>query len=247
MARFSGAQWRPIYTNYSSGGNSPRLLIVHIMQGTLNGTDSWFRNPAAQVSAHFGVGKDGTVYQWVDTNDRAWHAMAANSYAVGVECEGYAGTELTGAQFRAVAEIFAWAHQVHPAVSAWLNTRPFTGSGLSWHGLGGDAWGGHTGCPGQPIVDQLPGILATAQLILNPPKPPEPKPEWVWTVGDKLPSLVSISEQSSTPVSTILKYTVQKFGSFTSGLSNYLQAGDLNAPMPKGEQVVIRPAPDRKE
>ena len=62
MARYSGAQWRPISINYNRGGIAPRILIVHIMQGTLAGTDSWFRNPNAQVSAHFGVGKTGTIY-----------------------------------------------------------------------------------------------------------------------------------------------------------------------------------------
>ena len=76
MARYSGAQWRPISINYNLGGIAPRILIVHIMQGTLAGTDSWFRNPDAQVSAHFGVGKTGTIYQWVDTANRAWHASA---------------------------------------------------------------------------------------------------------------------------------------------------------------------------
>src|SRR5207244_7199464 len=74
MARYSGAQWRPISINYNRGGIAPRILIVHIMQGTLAGTDSWFRNPDAQVSAHFGVGKTGTIYQWVDKANRAWHA-----------------------------------------------------------------------------------------------------------------------------------------------------------------------------
>ena len=73
--RYPGAEWRPISVNYRTGGNTPALAIIHIMQGTLAGTDSWFRNPAAEVSAHFGVGKDGTVIQWVDTSDTAWHAM----------------------------------------------------------------------------------------------------------------------------------------------------------------------------
>jgi hypothetical protein len=35
--------------------------------------------------------------------------------------------------------------------------------------LGGAAWGGHTGCPGQPIVNQLDNLLAKAKVILNPP------------------------------------------------------------------------------
>ena len=57
--RYPGADWRPISGNFRRGGNTPKFMIIHIMQGTLAGSDSWFRNPAAQVSAHFGVGKDG--------------------------------------------------------------------------------------------------------------------------------------------------------------------------------------------
>jgi hypothetical protein len=167
MARYSGAQWRPISINYNRGGIAPRILIVHIMQGTLAGTDSWFRNPNAQVSAHFGVGKTGTIYQWVDTANRAWHAVNANSYAIGVECAGFSGQTLTAAQVSAVARIYAWAHRHHQAISMWLNKR-ISGSGLSWHGLGGVAWGNHPLCPGTPIVDQLPAIRRKAIAILHP-------------------------------------------------------------------------------
>ena len=157
MARYSGAQWRPISINYNRGGIAPRILIVHIMQGTLAGTDSWFRNPDAQASAHFGVGKTGTIYQWVN----------ANSYAIGVECAGFSGQTLTAAQVSAVAKIYAWAHRHHQAISMWLNRR-ISGSGLSWHGLGGVAWGNHPLCPGTPIVDQLPAIRRKAIAILHP-------------------------------------------------------------------------------
>ena len=42
------------------------------MVGTLASCDSQFRNPGSQVSAHFGVGLDGTVHQYVDWKDGAW-------------------------------------------------------------------------------------------------------------------------------------------------------------------------------
>ena len=169
---YYGAQARKINTNYSEGGNNPNKVIVHIMAGTLSGTDSWFHNSQAQASAHFGVGRDGTIYQWVAINDTAWHAANANTSAVGIENEGQSGWTLTKAQIEANAQIFAWVHKQYPNVSLWMNTNPFTGSGLTYHGAGGAAWGGHTSCPGQPIVNQLPLILARAKAIANPPKPP---------------------------------------------------------------------------
>jgi N-acetylmuramoyl-L-alanine amidase len=42
------------------------------MGGTLAGTDNWFSASASQVSAHFGVGLDGDVHQYVDLGNIAW-------------------------------------------------------------------------------------------------------------------------------------------------------------------------------
>ena len=165
---YAKAAQRPIRANYWTGGNAPRLVICHIMQGTLLGTDAWFRNEESEVSAHFGVGKTGQVFQWVDTDSRAWHAEQANDYSIGVEHEGFAGTPLTAAQIEATAGIFAWARKQYPAIGDWLNVRPFKGSGLSWHGLGGAEWGDHPGCPSPAIVAQLPDILAKSKA----PAPP---------------------------------------------------------------------------
>lgn len=181
MARYPGAQWRPVPVNFTRGGNNPRYHVIHIMQGGLAGTDQFFRDPAAQVSAHFGVGKDGTVYQWVDTADIAWHAAAANDHSVGVEHEGFSGFPLTLAQLAATARLYAWVHQQHPGVRFRLASDPVNGAGLAWHGMGGPAWGNHPLCPGVPIRLQLPALLAgavrgklppvTGRLPLAPGKP----------------------------------------------------------------------------
>jgi N-acetyl-anhydromuramyl-L-alanine amidase AmpD len=39
---------------------------------------SWFNNPAAFASSHFGVCKDGSVEQYVEVGDAAWHAGRLN-------------------------------------------------------------------------------------------------------------------------------------------------------------------------
>jgi N-acetyl-anhydromuramyl-L-alanine amidase AmpD len=162
MSRLASADWRPV-PNKNNGGITPRMVIVHIMEGTLDGTDSLFHNPASQVSAHFGVGKDGQVYQWVDTDDMAWHAMDANAYAIGIENEGHCGEVLTKLQLASNAAIFAWANNHYPAIDMWLNRR-VEGSGLSYHALGGAAWGGHP-CPCPPIIGQLDDILRIAKAF----------------------------------------------------------------------------------
>jgi len=131
------------------------------MEGTLDGSDSWFRNPAAQASAHFGVGKDGRIYQWVDTRDKAWHCAAGNANWIGIEHEGHSGDTLTAAQLAATARIVAWAHKTHGVP---LQATDSTGGrGIGWHGMGGAAWGGHYDCPGNPIKNQRAAIIAAAK------------------------------------------------------------------------------------
>jgi hypothetical protein len=162
--RWAGAHWRPIGVNQSAGTAEPnRLMICHIMQGTLAGVDRLFRDPSAQRSSHFGVGNDGTCYQWVDTDRMSWANCDANGFSVTVETEGFVPAPWTAAQVDTLGRLFRWVHRNYPAVALWLNTNPATGSGLSYHGLGGDAWCGHPGCPGPARVKQLGAVLARAQ------------------------------------------------------------------------------------
>lgn len=60
--------------NYGNGrhGCAPIALVNHVMLGTLGGTRQEFANPNAQVSAHFGIGQDGTIVQFVHLSDAAW-------------------------------------------------------------------------------------------------------------------------------------------------------------------------------
>lgn len=53
-------------------GYQPLAIVVHTTSGTLAAADSWFANPSSQVSAHFGVGLDGVIHQYVGSADAAW-------------------------------------------------------------------------------------------------------------------------------------------------------------------------------
>ncbi|MFD5900870.1 peptidoglycan-binding protein [Streptomyces microflavus] len=164
MAKYNKAQWRPIPINYtSSGQSSVRGLVVHIMAGTLAGTDSWFRNPAARASSHFGTGKGGALYQWVDTANRAWAQANGNSAWLSIENEGRGGDALTSAQMDRIAEVFAWVHKAY-GVPLQVAKSP-SGRGLGYHAMGGASWGGHTSCPGSRIVAQLPEIVRRAKAL----------------------------------------------------------------------------------
>jgi N-acetyl-anhydromuramyl-L-alanine amidase AmpD len=103
-------------------GHKVIAIVDHIMAGTLAGTDSWFQNPASQVSAHFGVGKDGTIHQYADINNVAWangvvnkpnwplliSGVNPNYYTVSIEHEGQSGDQLTEAQYQATLALHLW-------------------------------------------------------------------------------------------------------------------------------------------
>lgn len=92
--------------NYARGrlGLHPTCVVLHTMAGTLEGSDSWFNNPSAQVSAHYGVALEaGTpAHQYVNLHDTAWangileaghrwpgNRNAPNSDSVSIETEDH--------------------------------------------------------------------------------------------------------------------------------------------------------------
>jgi hypothetical protein len=171
MARMPGAAFHRVRNYTADGQQSVRGVVVHIMAGTLEGSQAWFNNATAQASSHFGTGKDGELRQWVDTADRAWAQSAGNRDWLSVENEGVGGDALTDAQITANARVLAWAHKTYD-VPLKIATSP-SDRGLGHHAMGGAAWGGHTSCPGPRIVAQLPTIVARAkQLVANTQETP---------------------------------------------------------------------------
>jgi N-acetylmuramoyl-L-alanine amidase CwlA len=202
MARMPGAQWRPVPNCTKGGQDAVYGVVLHVMAGTLNGSDSWFRNRASQASAHFGIGKDGRIYQWVDTADRAWHASGANRTWLGIEHEGQGGDSLTTKQLAATASVIAWMHKAH-GVKLQPTDSP-TGRGVGWHGMGGAAWGGHTSCPGTPIKNQRDEILKAAGATSGSSPDTGSSTTTTYTVkkGD---TLSAIAKAHKTTVSALVK------------------------------------------
>ncbi len=68
-----------------------------------------------QVSAHFFIGRDGQLWQFVSCDERAWHAGAShyrgrgncNDDSVGIELEGLEGEVFEAAQYETLASVCA--------------------------------------------------------------------------------------------------------------------------------------------
>lgn len=167
--RYTAATWRPLTGNYHPGGIWPIGLVLHVMEGTLEGSDSWFRRAPTKddpgSSAHFGVAKDGRIWQWVDTADRAWAQADGNESYVSVECEEWVGDTLTAAQVATLVRLVQWMHDHHGMPFALAN-HPGE-RGLGYHSMGGTAWGNHP-CPGAPIIAARQAILNAAQGGIRP-------------------------------------------------------------------------------
>lgn len=176
MARYPNAVWKGDIPNRTIKGmiHPAQGLVLHIEQGSQAGTDGWFHNPIAKASAHFGIAKDGSVYQWVDTDDKAWAVAKGNPHWYSVENEGFAGQQLTAAQIESGANLFVWLSKLD-GFPLQLTSDP-AGKGLGHHSMGGLSWGGHA-CPGADIVNQKQAFLNRAlQIAGNHPVPPPPTP-----------------------------------------------------------------------
>jgi N-acetylmuramoyl-L-alanine amidase len=81
--------------NRRPDGVSPDTIVLHsTVTPTLEATTRWFYSPESKVSAHFTIGKDGSIVQHVSTFLRAWHAGVSkdttgrenlNDFSIGIE------------------------------------------------------------------------------------------------------------------------------------------------------------------
>jgi len=172
----------PPDSNYSGSMKAFMGLVLHIAEGSYEGTINWQKNPASDVSSHTVHGKAGERAQMLDINLTAWTQSSGNGYWVSVEHAGFNYEELTPPQFESTAALYAWlvvAKHVPLQLTDDVN-RP----GLGWHGMGGAAWGGHYNCPGEPIKAQRQGILNRATAILNGEGMTSPADFWNFPINN---------------------------------------------------------------
>lgn len=137
--------------NHYQGRNGYHIthITLHIMVGYLGGTDSVFKNPSTQASAHYGIGADGTIHQYVDESDGSYSDAnyASNNSTISIEHEGgMAGVPCTQACMDASARLcadiarrYGWTHLWHNGLkgNVWLH-REIPGTD-------------HYGCPDNTI------------------------------------------------------------------------------------------------
>lgn len=112
------------------GGHRSVGVVIHLMDGSLVGTDTWFnttpeKRGSGGTSAHYGIGKNGEIHQYVEEADTAYHAgemhpnpptlmllkrfpnVNPNAILIGIEHEGRVDDEWTEAMIEASAGLIA--------------------------------------------------------------------------------------------------------------------------------------------
>ncbi|MNR86908.1 1,6-anhydro-N-acetylmuramyl-L-alanine amidase AmpD [compost metagenome] len=114
----------PNYNNRPAGTDIDTIVLHHTASGgTAQNIGKFFQNPAAQVSAHYTVGKDGAIVQSVPDSKRSWHAGTSafkgkndvNDFSIGIEIVnlGNGSDPYTAAQYDALIDLVAYLVQAH--------------------------------------------------------------------------------------------------------------------------------------
>lgn len=101
---------------------------LHYVKALFTNQLDWQAHPyfqtieGAEVSAHLFIERDGTITQFVNFNERAWHAGRSsylgrsdcNDYSIGIELEGSDFTPFTDEQYEVLAQVIAAIYQAYP-------------------------------------------------------------------------------------------------------------------------------------
>jgi hypothetical protein len=121
--------------NHYNGRNGYAVthITLHIMVGHLAGTDSVFLSANSQASAHYGIGADGAIHQYVSENDGSYSDanFTSNNSTISIEHEGgMNGIPCTQACMNASARLcadiarrYGWTHLRHDGLNGniWLH------------------------------------------------------------------------------------------------------------------------------
>ena len=99
------------FTQATRPMSSIRFIVIHVTEGSFDGTVAWLRDPRAHASANFVVSRDGHVQELVPLHDIAWHAgnWAVNTRSIGIENVGFTDDPVgfTPAEYRSAAKLAA--------------------------------------------------------------------------------------------------------------------------------------------
>lgn len=102
------------------GGNEVQALFTNQLDWDAHPYFTQIRG--LEVSAHFYIRRDGTLWQFVSVDHRAWHAgqshyrgrSQCNDDSIGIELEGLEGEPFEEAQYTQLSQLCQELHHHHP-------------------------------------------------------------------------------------------------------------------------------------
>lgn len=168
--------------NYDKGrdGKKIKKITVHHCAGVMSveSMGNMFRAGSRQVSAHYGIGNDGRIGQYVDESNTAWTDgnWTSNCTSVTIETSNSktggqwpVGSKALKSLIKLVADI-AYRNKLGTLVA---------GKNLTWHSMYAA-----TACPGPYLKSKMNYIAKEANKINEKKNKPAKKPTTTYTVGD---------------------------------------------------------------
>ncbi len=153
----------PAHTANYTRGRSERItkITIHHMAGVLSAKQcgELFQNPNRSGSAHYGIGNDGTIAQYVDEADTAWTDgnWISNCRSVTIETSNSA----RGGDWRVSGEALESLIKLCADIAKRNSLgRLVAGQNLTWHSMYAA-----TACPGEYLKSKMEYIAARANAI----------------------------------------------------------------------------------
>jgi len=134
----------------------PRLAILHVDAGNAFDLHDYFAYRSGGIESHFHIAKDGTIFQYRDTDYEADANYKANPFATSIETQGYGPGEWTDPQIASIKDLLLWLNKAHPAIRL-QKADAWNGSGVGYHiQFGTPGWWTNVAksCPGPDRVKQ---------------------------------------------------------------------------------------------
>lgn len=179
MARYPGAEWRPLPENNTQSRIVPTQFIIHTAVDAPGPSNipAYFANSSVTVESHFYIYMDGRTIQMMDTTRRADANRYANTRAISVEMEDEGDPErvpFSPAQIEALLDLIRWCSTTHN-IPLDLCPSP-TAPGIGWHAQWGfedpiaqtgpknNPWSTSWGktCPGKTRIRQIVNVIMPA-------------------------------------------------------------------------------------
>lgn len=210
--------------------------VFHTEVGFEHNVIDEFNNIKAQASAFFSISMTGAIHQYgsVGHDWEAWTQEAGNSHYRGVEHEdgGNPLHPLAAPQLAASAQVF----EAMSAFDGWplqVTDNPNGGRGIILHQDGGAAWGGHA-CPGPVREKQRPLIITIAKAIRQGGDVP---PETQIHEPELNESWLQMAHRLGCSGARLLRYNGGPDKPFTADIGEYVNLGNLKAPLVPGTKV----------